>query len=237
MKSLVIVVNYNQIKEIGPLLDRLPNYHSKSDILVVDDGSSDGSREAAENRGYEVITHTTNRGVGAAIRTGIETARSRAYDYVVIMASNGKMLPEDLPLVKQPIEQEGADYVAGSRFINGGSSPGLPLFRRIAIPIVSFVTSFLLRRRFSDVTCGYRAYKLNWLNNKRINLSQEWLDRYELEYYIQYWACQLKIKIAEVPVQFTYSHLEKGRKSKISPFVGWWSMVRPFLYLSLRIRR
>jgi dolichol-phosphate mannosyltransferase len=235
-EGLLIVANYNQIKEIGSFLERSERYFPKDQTIVVDDGSKDGSGEDAESRGFKVIRHGVNKGIGAALRTGIDYARANGYRWVMISSSNGKIRPEDFETVYTPLISGEAEYVTGSRFAAGGSSPGLTPFRRFAIPIFSLATFPLLGRRFSDITCGFRAYTIDLFNNTRCNIHQEWLNRYELEYYVHYWACKLGLRIKEVPVTIPYTHLAKGRKSKIRPFVGWWSMIRPFVYLRLGVR-
>lgn len=235
-KGLLIVANYNQMAEIGSVLERCEKHFPKHNTLVVDDGSTDGSCEYAQEQGFRVIRHERNMGIGAGIRTGIDFAMANGYSWVLISSSNGKIRPEDFKTVYSPLIEGEADYVTGSRFARGGSSPGLTPFRRFAIPIFSLATYPFLGKRFSDITCGFRAYSLDLFKNTKCNIHQEWLNRYELEYYIHYWACRLGVRIKEVPVMIPYTHLAKGRKSKIRPFVGWWSMIRPFVYLRLGLR-
>lgn len=237
MKGLVIVVNYNQEHEIRAFLEKLSGHQPVADTLIVDDGSSDSSPAIAERLGYRVLRHDVNRGVGAAIRTGIHEARTTGYDYVIINSSNGKMQPEDLGVIRGPIERDEADYTTGSRFLAGGGSPGLPWFRRLAIPVFSAALGLLLRRRFTDITCGYRAYRIDWLFAPGVHIDQPWLDRYELEYYIHYWACRTGQRIVEVPVAIRYDHLRPGRTSKIRPGRDWWLMARPVLLLELGLRK
>lgn len=237
MNGLIVVVNFEQGKEIGAFLDRLTKANPGIDAIVVDDGSRDISPAIAEEKGYQVLRHERNLGVGAAIRTGIEHARSsRRYDFVVIMSSNGKMHPEELPKVVGPITSGSAEYVQGSRFLAGGSAVKLSLFRSAAIPAYSLVSSALLGSRFTDITCGFRAYVLSIFDDPAVNLAQPWLNRYEAELYIHYHACRQGRRIVEVPVTIDYSHLAEDRKSKMRPFVGWWSLFRPFFLLKLRIR-
>jgi len=147
------------------------------------------------------------------------------------------MRPAEIGRVAGPVERGEADYVQGSRFLAEGASESLTPFRRIAIPAFSITTSVLFHRRFTDITCGFRAYTLDWLERPEINLNQEWLERYELEYYIHYWAVRSGIRIVEVPVTIDYSHLEAGRKSKIKPLTGWWSMIRPFVFLFTGLKK
>lgn len=238
MRGLLIVVNFEQEHEIGRFLDKLVASNHGLDVVVVDDGSKDASPQIASRAGYRVLVHPLNLGVGAAIRTGIEYAFSEGvYDFVVIMSSNGKMHPEELDQVTRPILEQGYDYVQGSRFMKDGRVLALSRFRSAAIPLYSAAASMVLGRVFTDITCGFRAYRLWIVRDARVNLQQKWLNRYELELYIHYYACRLGARIIEVPVTIDYSHLAPGRKSKMRPVVSWWSILRPFLLLGLRLRR
>ena len=177
-------------------------------------------------------------GIGAAIRTGLNKGIAEGYEFAVIMSSNGKMRVTDLPAVIAPLTSGRADYAQGSRFLREGTSIDLSRFRRLMIPVFTLLANSVLGRTFSDMTCGFRAYRLDlFRKHAEVNLEQEWLNRYELEFYIHFWACRLQQRIEEVPVTIDYSHLEKGRKSKIVPIIGWWSMARPFVFLTLRIKR
>ena len=235
-EGYLVVTNFNQMGEIKAFLSRCAKYFPIERTIIVDDGSTDGSPEYAESQGYAVKRHPQNMGTGAAIRSGIMYAKEQGASWVILSSSNGKIRPEDFKTVYSPIVNGEADYVTGSRFLPGGASPGLTPFRRFAIPIFSFLTFPVLGVWFSDITCGFRAYKLDFLSDPRFNIHQEWLNRYEFEYYVHYWACKIGLKIKEVPVTIPYTHLAKGRKSKIKPFVGWWSMIRPFVYLRLGLR-
>lgn len=236
-RGLLVVVNYNQAPEIGAYLDRAAVAWPIADSIVVDDGSTDSSPDIALARGYRVVRHARNRGVGAAIRSGIRAAQEAGYDFVVINSSNGKMAPEEIPVVVAPLLDGRADYVQGSRFIRPGKGRSVPLFRRAMIPVFSIGASVVLHRRFTDITSGFRAYRLSLFDRPELDLDQDWLDRYELEYYIHFWACRLGLRIVEVPVEISYGHLARSRRTKIRPLVGWWSMARPFILLALGLRR
>lgn len=236
--GLLIVANFNQEREIEAYLARVDRFFPKQQIVVVDDGSTDASPAIAEQAGFEVIRHARNLGIGAAIRTGIIEAGRRGCRWVLISSSNGKIRPEDFPQVYGPVARGEADYTTGSRFVKGGRHPGLPMFRRLSIPLFSLAASLWLGRWFSDITCGFRAYTLEILDRTGADLDQAWLNRYELEYYIHYYVSRLAdARIREVPVTIDYAHLERGRTSKIKPFVGWWSMIRPIVLLRLGLRR
>lgn len=237
-KILAVIVNYNQEKEIERFLIHLKKYWPVQDAIVVDDGSKDHSVAIADRVGFKVLlsAFNQNQGVGAAIRRGVQYANQNGYEAVLILSSNGKMMPEEIERVVHPIRQSQADYVTGSRFLDGGSSPGLSLFRRISIPVFSWISRFCYGQAFSDITCGFRCYRIDFLFRSDLNINQEWLNRYEMEYYIHFYACKFGFKIQEVPVTIKYDHLDAKRKSKIRPIIDWWSMIRPMIYLKLRIR-
>ncbi|MBL7662830.1 glycosyltransferase family 2 protein [bacterium] len=236
-KGLIIITCYNQCIEIEKVINSCIALRRPETILIVDDGSTDGSVEIIRKSGLQFISHTHNQGVGAAIRTGLEYALKHDYSYIALVSGNGKSPPEFIKDLVDPILTNQADYTTGSRFIPGGSSPGLPLFRKITIPIFSNIASIILRRKFTDITCGYRAYRLSFLMHASVHISQSWLDRYELEYYLHYYACKLKLRIKEVPVTIKYDHLHKSRVSHIRVMHDGWSIIRTFLLLPLGLKK
>jgi len=204
-------------------------------FLGVDNGSSDGGADILRRQGLSVISQPVH-GVGSSIRKGIEYARRNGYDIVVVMAGNDKDDPEEIPALLEPILRNRADYVQGSRFLKGGSSPNLPVFRWAAIKLLSVLFRLYSNSDCTDLTNGFRAYKTGILNNPGINIGQAWLNTYELEYYIHWKAYALGYRIVEVPVTKTYPHTRDTAYTKIQPFVGWWKMLRPFVLLALRIK-
>lgn len=236
-KNLVIIVNFNQKVEIANYLQEVLRNFPKEHLVVVDDGSTDGSKEIAKNLGLHVIAHPTNLGIGAAIRSGLQYAMAQNFDGVLISSSNGKMVPAQFPRILAELDKGEFPYLQGSRFMKEGISEELPLFRRLMIPLLSVLWSVLLGRKMTDITCGLRAYKVDLLRHPKIKLDQTWLNRYELEYYLHIkFLRDLNVPMKEVPVVIKYSHLQPKRKSKIKPFSGWWSMARPFVFLFLRLK-
>ncbi len=234
-KTLTAVLTFNEGEKLRVLLDRFPK-DRLYDLLFVDDGSTDGSGDYLVKCGYTVIRHGDNRGVGAGIRTAVKYAREHGHEILVIMAGNGKMLPEEIPRLLDPILKDQADYVQGSRYLTGGDSPNLPMGRHYGIKAFTLIASILLGKRHTDITCGFRAYRLAIVNDPEINIDQNWLGRYEMEYYLHWKAVKRGWRVTEAPVSMVYP--ESGRDySKIRPFTGWWSMIRPWVFLTLRLKR
>ncbi|MCK4632823.1 MAG: glycosyltransferase family 2 protein [candidate division Zixibacteria bacterium] len=235
MKILVTVLAFNEGDKLKSLVGRFPQDRDY-DLLFVDDGSTDGSGDYLKSSGFKVIRHTINSGVGAGIRTAIEYCRKNGYNTIVIMAANGKMLPEEISRLTEPLRADRADYIQGSRYLKGGCSPNLPLFRRLTIKLFTMIVNLVLGWRGTDVTCGFRAYRLSILDDPRIDITQDWLGRYEMEYYLHYKASKCGYRVMEVPVSMVYP--EDGQNySKIKPFVGWWSMIRPWIFLTLGLKK
>jgi dolichol-phosphate mannosyltransferase len=232
---LVSLFSYNEGEKLKGLVAKFP-LESPYDILFIDDGSTDGSYEFLLEKKLKVIRHESNRGIGFGIREAVSYGRQNGYKIIVIMASNGKMLPEEINRLTEPLQKENYDYIQGSRYLAGGQSPNLPLFRKAMIGLFTMIVNLFMGYKGTDITCGFRAYRLDIFDNPNFNLNQTWLDKYEMEYYIHYYVIKSGYKIKEVPVSMVYPEGTKDY-SKIRPFIGWWSMIRPWIYLVLKIRR
>jgi dolichol-phosphate mannosyltransferase len=224
---------FNERHAIAGLVGRVPP--AIAETIVVDDGSDDGGPELARAAGARVIAQGRRRGVGAAIRSGIEAARANGHGAVVVLAANGKDDPAEAPRLIDVL-RDGYDYVQGSRFLpEGGASLHLPRGRGLMIRGYTFLFRLLSGFAGTDVTNGFRAYRLSLLDDPRIRIDQPWLDRYELEYYLHWKAITLGYRVIEVGVSKTYPK-GGGNYSKIRRVWDWWSIVRPTLLLWLRMR-
>ena len=232
---IVAVLTYNEGEKLRRLVGRFPQT-ADYQVVFVDDGSTDDTPRFLESTDFNVIHHAENLGVGAGIRSAAEYGRTNGFDVIVIMAANGKMLPEEIPRLLEPILDGRADYVQGSRNLEGGQSPNLPLFRKVAIRLFTMIVNVVLGFKGTDVTCGFRAYRLSLLEDPDIDISQSWLGRYEMEYYLHYKAVKKGYRVVEVPVSMVYPEGDRNY-SKIKPFTGWWSMVRPWIFLVLGLKK
>jgi len=242
-KVLVVPVAFNEKVKLGNVIERFLKspMPSKADYLIVDDGSDDGTTEmiaSYKDRWVKSIKHPKRRGVGAAIRTGIEYAIKHEYDIIVIMAGNDKDNPEEIPQLLRPILEENYDLVQGSRYLGKvGSGGQMPFYRKLATRLHPFVFSLFTGRRVTDTTNGFRAIRLSIFKDERIDLNQEWLDTYELEPYILWKVITLKYKFTEAFVTKIYPPKKLGGYTKMIPILSWWSILKPLFYLRLGIKK
>ncbi len=235
-KIVVIAPVLDEEVKIPKVVARVPR-EIVDEVLVVDDGSTDKSIEKAEAEGARVLAMGKTVGVGAALRAAYRDAYERGFDILVTIAGNNKDSPEEIPLLLDPICDGQADFVQGSRFLKLDQTFGdMPLYRRIATRLHPMLFSLVAGKRLTESTNGFRAFHRRLLEDDRIALDQEWLDEYELEPYLYLKTIRLGYRTAEVPVTKTYPPKAIGQ-TKMVPIVGWWSILRPLVFLGLGIRR
>jgi dolichol-phosphate mannosyltransferase len=236
-RVLCVAPAWNEGERISRVVSGVPRDLVESTV-VVDDGSADNTASLAEAAGARVIRQGTNRGVGAAIRSGIDHAIEHGYDIVVIVSGGGKTPPEQIPRLLEPLIHGDAEMVQGSRYKEGGAFLGMPLQRRLGTRAYTILFSLFCGHRITDASSGFRAIRLSIFQDKRINLWQEWLDRYELEPYLLFKALRLRHKVIEVPVTIEYPKETDGiAYTKMRTLVDWWKIFRPMLFLALGLKR
>lgn len=234
-KVVALVPAHNEEAKIGLVVSRIDHTLVDS-VMVIDDGSSDGTAAVAAARGAEVLSTGKRAGVGSALRRGIEYAHWCGYDLAVIMAGNNKDDPSEIPRLLNPICEEDYDLVVGSRYLTGGRCGGdMPLYRKLATRLHPWLMSRFAGKRLTESTNGFRAFKLALLEDRRINLRQRWLDTYGLEVYLLWKVLKLGYRHTEVPCTKIYPPKALGH-TKMKPVVGWWSILRPILLLGLGLR-
>ena len=241
MKILAIIPVYRDIAAAVKVLEKFRAGYVDQIFLVVDAPQKSDEKEIEKTVAkmptpVSIVVHEKRKGIGYAIREGIDYGLEHHFDVAVVLAGNNKDNPHEIPRVLAPILEEGFDYVQGSRFLPGGKKVNNPFFRGVFSRLYPFVWTLFTKKRCTDVTNGFRAYKLNMFLDKRINIHQDWLDNYQLEYYIHYKALTSGYKTKEVPVSKTYAFKHKGGYSHISPFRDWWMIVGPLIYLKLGLK-
>lgn len=153
MKVLIAIPALNEEATIQSVLLDLKHYHNLSDVLVIDDGSSDKTAQIASSTGVAVISHAVNLGVGAALGTAFKYAARHDYSHLIQLDADGQHRPEYLSDLLQHSSQ--SDVVIGSRFAGGGSFETTST-RRLAMRVIAWAVSSYSRSRLTDVTSGFR---------------------------------------------------------------------------------
>jgi dolichol-phosphate mannosyltransferase len=234
VRVAAVVPAYNESGKIGAVVRKVPR-HLAACVIVVDDASSDATAAEARAAGAErVISHETNRGAGAAIRTGLLAAKQAGYEFAAVLSGDDQHEPEELPRVLEPLFAGAADLVQGSRWLPGGATPGIPPARRWLTRIYPLLFRIASGYPSTDGTNGFRALRLALLDDPRMRIDQPWLDRYELEPYLLYQAVRCGYRVHEVPVTVRY-HARGTTKMRL--IRDGWRILRPIVYLRLGLRR
>jgi len=156
--QLAVVPAYNEAGTVGGVVRAIQEHAPQFDVLVIDDGSTDGTGEVAEDAGAHVLRHPFNLGIGGAVQSGFVYALDNGYDYMVQVDADGQHLPEEIPKLLAAMDADPSlDMVCGSRFMTGHRYPA-PISRRTGIHLFAFLLSRIMGRRVSDPTSGFRLY-------------------------------------------------------------------------------
>ncbi len=208
----VIVPAYNEAENLAQTLARIPKQQRPDlRVVVVDDGSTDGTAQVAHRHGADVVvSHARNRGLGAALRTGLATANELDARAAVYIDADGEYPPEQIPDLLAPIEAGEADYVLGSRYLH--QRPKQRAFRRIGNLVFTGALCLASGKRITDGQTGFRAF------SRRALESAEIIHDYNYAQVLTLDLLQKGMRLQEVPVD--YARRTKGR-SFIGPKYLW----------------
>jgi len=240
---LIGVISYNNGKNLYKTLKKI-NKSFKYKVLVNIDGSTDGSEKYITKKIHKVLFNKKNKGVGYSIIKIINYAIKNKYKYLVIIPGNNKNNIIESRRIFLKLQKEKYEYIQGSRYLKGSRHDNTPLFRLIMVKLHALMFSYLFKVKCTDALEGFRGYNLKIFKNKNINIKQSWLYGYEFETYLHYKILKYKFKYGEVPVSKIYPKNKAsifnpfGEKySHIRPVIDWWNIIRPILYLMLKIRK
>jgi glycosyltransferase involved in cell wall biosynthesis len=208
----VVVPVFNEKNTIREILDRIKNTGLVSQIVIVDDCSTDGTRDILEEikkenrKGLDIGFHPANRGKGAAVRTGLTLAKGSV---VLIQDADLEYDPRDYPALLTPILEEKADVVYGSRFL-GGPHRVLFFWHYLVNRGLTFLSNFFTNLNLTDMEVGYKVFRKEVLDKIQIKS-----ERFNFEPEITAKIAKQKIRIYEVPISYAGRTYEEGKK------IGW----------------
>ncbi len=218
----MIIPVYNEIATIKIVLERVLATGLATEILLVDDGSTDGTRDLLigldGHQGIRVILHPKNRGKGAAVRTGISAATGNV---VLIQDADLEYDPCDFPALLKPIQEGKADVVYGSRFM-GGPHRVTMFWHLLANQLLTLTTNLLYNSILSDMETGYKAFRREVLENIKLRA-----NRFDFEPEFTAKILKQKARIFEVPISFNPRDYADGKKIKfLDAFAALWALIK-----------
>jgi len=196
LKITIGIPAYNEEKNIASIITKLKKITDS--IIVCDDGSSDMTSEISKNLGAVVISHKKNMGYGAAINSIFQKSKEMKSDLLVTFDADGQHRVKDIEKVVEPIKNNVADLVIGSRFLDKKSH--IPNYRKIGIKMITGVTNASINQKLTDAQSGFRAYSKRVLaeispSDNGMGISTEILIK----------ASSKGLEISEVPITILYS--------------------------------
>ena len=217
MSALVVLPTYQEAENIRDVLTRVRAVVPEANILVVDDGSPDGTADLAAEVGEElgqidVLRRAEKSGLGPAYRAGFTWGLERGHDILVEMDADLSHDPEVLPQLIGAVTDGRADLAIGSRYVPGGAVPGWPASRRLLSQWGNRYVGLMLRMPVRDATAGFRAYHRSII--EKIGLERVRADGYGFQIEMAYEVSKAGGTILEIPI--TFRDRIRG-ESKMSP--------------------
>jgi dolichol-phosphate mannosyltransferase len=224
--SLVVIPTYNESESIGEILDGLKELDV--DVLVIDDGSPDGTADIVRRHNVEVVERAGKQGLGSAYRTGFSIAIERGYTYIIEMDADGSHQIKDLATMMEWIGS--ADLLIGSRWVSDGSIENWSKFREYLSKSANVYANLLLSLGIKDTTSGFRIYTSALL--KKMEIATIRSEGYCFQIEMTRRAISRGGSIAEIPITF----IERTHgKSKMSFAIALEAVVRITAWGALRL--
>lgn len=206
MKRIVIIPTYNEKENIEKMVRKVHSLPKAIDVLVVDDGSPDGTAEIVQSlideglEGVHIMRRTTKNGLGAAYIAGFKWCLANGYDLICEMDADFSHNPNDLLRLTEACETKGADVAIGSRYVKGGRVKNWPLNRILISKGGALYTKLITFMPVNDPTAGFICYSAKVLNS--LPLDEVQFVGYAFQIEMKYRAWKAGFKLVEVPIEF-----------------------------------
>lgn len=213
----VLTPVYNEKEHLGDFLDRL--IKQGLHILVVDDGSTDGSGETSLSKGVETLRLPVNKGKGHALQLGLKHLVKKGFGWIIVMDSDGQHLPEEIPLFIESAESASYGVINGNRLHH---PKGMPILRILTNRLMSFIVSRIAGQAVLDSQCGFKMLSTDFLRKSDLRCCH-----FEIEDELLLEAARLKYRIGFVPITSVYarenSHIDPLRDTlRFIRFIWVW---------------
>jgi glycosyltransferase involved in cell wall biosynthesis len=222
MKISVVIPVYNELKTLDEIVRRVKATNLATEIVIVDDGSTDGTRglyeKYAADEATQIILHERNQGKGAAVVTGIKAAGG---DVIIIQDADLEYDPREYPNLLRPLEEGLADVVYGSRFL-GAPRRATMFWHMIANKLLTFLTNILYNNILTDMETGYKVFRKNVVEGMTIHAR-----RFDFEPEFTAKILKRKVRIFEVPITFNPRDYSEGKKIQLrDAFEAVWTLFK-----------
>ncbi len=220
LKLSIIIPVFNERETLPQILDQIQKLPYQTEIIIVDDGSTDGTRNFINNLNdpdIQILLHENNMGKGAAVRTAQPHVSG---DFVIIQDADLEYQPEEYPKLLAPLISGQADVVYGSRFI--GSHRAYYFWSFLANKFLNLLCNLLYNTILSDMECGYKVFRTNIFKNIRIRS-----NRFDLEPELTAKVFKQNLKVVEVPITYFGRIYDEGKKITWKDFLpAVWALIK-----------
>ena len=222
MNLSVVIPVYNEVGNVKEIIKRVQAQKLANEIVVVDDGSTDGTRDILKELdgkdSLRVILHERNQGKGAAVVTGMKAAQG---EILLIQDADLEYDPRDYPKLLQPLEEEIADVVYGSRFLGGPRRVAM-FWHMIANKLLTVMTNILYDTILTDMETGYKVFRRQVIEGMNIKAK-----RFDFEPEFTAKVLKRRYRIFEVPITFNPRDYSQGKKIKLKDaFEAVWTLLK-----------
>lgn len=229
-RKAVIIPTYNEKENIENIIRAVFALEGAYEVLVIDDGSPDGTAEIVKGLREEfperlhLLEREGKLGLGTAYLTGFRWALSHGYDYIFEMDADFSHNPEDLPRLYSACSKGGADLAVGSRYCNGISVVNWPLGRILMSYCASIYVKTVLGMKIHDCTAGFKCYSRKVLET--IDLNDVRMKGYGFQIEMKFTAWKLGFKLVEVPIIFINRQLGTSKMSSGIFGEAFWGVIK-----------